>query len=130
MAQEDYEVTVDVERPAGAKDGRGGKTYPYAAVVGLTGLTATLHIRSMTSLARFEQSVGGMESGPGVMTQTKPFFKFLSPFPAVQVNDQIKLAAAFVLNGVTVYAAGTKFIVQTRPRVYSRTMQVDVEIVA
>lgn len=124
--QADYEVRLNLQTATRTKDGRGGKTVAWSASV--TGLTATLHNYSRTDQFRIEQAPGGMASGPGTLTQNKVLFKFLPPFEAIETNNRLVLTQDFVQNGKTVYASGTAFNVLF-VREYSRTMQIDTEIV-
>lgn len=129
MPQSDYEVSVNIQKATRTKDHAGGKSAAFANISGQTGLTATLHKYGYTSLFRHEMAPGGMESGPGVMTQNKVFFKFVSPFPDdVDTNYRIVLASAFNLGGAAEWASGTAFNVLFVRR-YARTMQVDCELV-
>ena len=127
MPQSDYQVGVNVQRATRTKDLAGGKTISSWTTVA-SGLTATLHHYSFQSQFRHEQAPGGPGSGPGVLTQTKTFFKFVPPFPAAAVNDRVILTSAQQFGEAIIYPIGTAFSVLF-VRAYLRTMQLDVELV-
>lgn len=129
MPQADYQVTLNVKKPTRSKDLGGGKTITYANVSGEASLTATLHNYSYKDQFRIEQTPGGMQSGPGTVDQNLVLFVFRHPFPTDLARDyQLVLTADFKQNGAVVYASGTVFNVLFT-RLYSRTLQVDTELV-
>lgn len=112
MAQADYELSVSIERDTNTLDDYGGETASSSTVA--AGLRATKHYYSRQGLERLE---GAAQSGPGLLTKTKVFFKFQQPHPDVRINDRI------------VEEVSTDEWLVMHVRTYARTMQVDCEIV-
>lgn len=115
MAQADYELSVTVEVNTPSDDAYGGQVDSWATLVSGT---ATKHFFSIRQdLQRFEAL-----PGPGTMTVTKVFFKFVPPFPSVTVGRPQDYRVVETVSGLV-------WPVQ-HIRSYSRTMQMDCEQVA
>lgn len=114
MAQADYELSVTVQIDAPTDNVVGGEDANWTDLVSTT---ATKHYYSRQGLERFESL-----PGPGTMTITKVFFKFVPPFPSVVVGTPQKYKVVEVVSGL-------EWKVQ-HIRSYSRTMQMDCELVA
>lgn len=112
MSKGAYQVFVRIERGTPSKTAAGSKAYAYATQAGQVDVPA---FGPFTRTKR-EGSRGRFESMPGIETIRERFFEFRKPFPDIAVDDHI------IANGVT-------WLVLLDPRVYARTMQVDVEVV-